>query len=89
LCVDSTEPKKIASFWEAALGWSQTFDEDDQVCTEPPKGSPEDGVAPDIMFLKVPDSTRSGFQRTSPAQLSGSGSLRLRGQLDGGGSDAP
>jgi len=55
LCVDSTEPKKIASFWEAALGWRRTFDEDDHVCIEPPKGSPEDGVAPDILFLKVPE----------------------------------
>jgi hypothetical protein len=55
LCVDSTEPRKIASFWEAALGWRRTFDEDDQVVLEPPKGSPEDGVAPDILFLKVPE----------------------------------
>jgi hypothetical protein len=55
LCVDAAEPKKIASFWEAALGWRRTFDEDDEVCIEPPKGSPEDGVAPDILFLKVPE----------------------------------
>ena len=55
LCVDTAGPKKIASFWEAALGWRRTFDEDDQVCIEPPKGSPEDGVAPDILFLKVPE----------------------------------
>ena len=56
LCVDSAEPRKIASFWEAALGWRRTFDEEDQVCIEPLKGSPEDGVAPDILFLKVPES---------------------------------
>ncbi len=55
MCVDSAEPRKIASFWEAALGWRRTFDEDDQVCIEPPKGSPEDGVAPDILFLRVPE----------------------------------
>ena len=55
LCVDSVEPKKTASFWEAALGWRRTSeDENDEVCLEPPKGSPEDGVAPDILFLKVP-----------------------------------
>jgi hypothetical protein len=53
LCVDSADPKKIASFCEAALGWRRTFDEDDQVCIEPPAGSPEDGVAPDILFLTV------------------------------------
>jgi hypothetical protein len=55
LCVDSSEPGKLASFWAAALGWRRTFDEADQVCIEPPKGSPEDGVAPDILFLKVPE----------------------------------
>src|SRR5262245_15165591 len=55
LCVDSAEPKQIAAFWEAALGWRRTFDKDDQVCIEPPEGSPEDGVAPDILFLKVPE----------------------------------
>src|SRR5215469_2149300 len=55
MCVDAAEPKKIASFWEAALGWRRTFDEDDQVCIEPPEGSPEDGIAPDILFLKVPE----------------------------------
>ncbi len=55
MCVDSAEPRKIASFWEAALGWRRAFDEDDQVCIEPPKGSPEDGVAPDILFLRVPE----------------------------------
>jgi len=51
----SADPRNIASFWEAALGWRRTFDEVDQVCVEPPEGSPEDGVAPDILFLKVPE----------------------------------
>jgi catechol 2,3-dioxygenase-like lactoylglutathione lyase family enzyme len=55
LCIDSTDPAKAARFWEAALGWRRTFDEGDQVCIEPPEGSPEDGVAPDILFLKVPE----------------------------------
>jgi hypothetical protein len=55
LSVDSAEPTKIASFWEAALGWRRTWSEDDEVCIEPAKGSPEDGVAPDILFLKVPE----------------------------------
>jgi Glyoxalase-like domain len=55
LCVDTAEPRQIASFWEAALGWRRTSDEDYGVCIEPPEGSPEDGVAPDILFLKVPE----------------------------------
>ena len=55
LCIDTGDPAKIASFWQAALGWRRTFDEDDQVALEPPKGRPEDGVVPDLLFLKVPD----------------------------------
>ena len=55
LCVDSAHPSKSADFWEAALGWRRTHDTEDQVVLEPPAGSPEDGVAPDILFLKVPE----------------------------------
>jgi catechol 2,3-dioxygenase-like lactoylglutathione lyase family enzyme len=55
LCVDTRNPAKIASFWQAALGWRRTFDEVDQVVLEPPAGSPEDGVAPDLLFLRVPE----------------------------------
>ena len=56
LCVDSADPRNIASFWEAALGWRRTFNEEDQVVLEPPEGSPEDGLVPDLLFLKVPES---------------------------------
>jgi hypothetical protein len=28
---------------------------EDQVCVEPPEGSLEDGIAPDLVFLKVPE----------------------------------
>jgi len=55
LCIDTADPGKLAGFWESALGWRRTYDEDDQVALEPPKGSPEDGVAPDLLFLRVPE----------------------------------
>ena len=55
LCVDSAEPRKIASFWEAALGWRRTYDKEDQIALEPPAGSPEDGIVPDLLFLRVPE----------------------------------
>ncbi|MGH3170189.1 MAG: VOC family protein, partial [Trebonia sp.] len=45
----------MASFWESALGWRRTFEEEGQVCLEPPEGSPEDGIAPDLVFLKAPE----------------------------------
>jgi catechol 2,3-dioxygenase-like lactoylglutathione lyase family enzyme len=55
LCIDTADPLRTASFWESALGWRRTFEEEDQVCLEPPEGSPEDGIAPDLVFLKVPE----------------------------------
>jgi hypothetical protein len=54
LCIDTTDPGRLATFWQAALGWRRTFDEDDEIVLEPPAGSPEDGVAPDLLFLRVP-----------------------------------
>jgi Glyoxalase-like domain len=59
LCIDSPDPSKVASFWAEALGWRRTFDEPDQVCLEPPAGSPEDGVAPDLLFLLVPEGNQT------------------------------
>jgi catechol 2,3-dioxygenase-like lactoylglutathione lyase family enzyme len=55
LCIDTADPARIATFWESALGWRRTFEEEDQVCLEPQEGSPEYGVAPDLLFLKVPE----------------------------------
>ena len=55
LCIDAQDPAKIASFWQSALGWRRTFEKEDEVVLEPAAGSPEDGVAPDLLFLKVPE----------------------------------
>lgn len=55
LCIDSADPARIATFWSAALGWRRTFEDDEQVCIEPPAGSPEEGIAADLVFLKVPE----------------------------------
>jgi catechol 2,3-dioxygenase-like lactoylglutathione lyase family enzyme len=55
VCIDSHDPSRSATFWEATLGWRRTYEEDDQVALEPPAGSPEDGVAPDLLFLRVPE----------------------------------
>ena len=52
---DTNDPAKIASCWQAALGWRRTSDGEDEVVLEPPEGSPEDGVAPDLLFLRVPE----------------------------------
>lgn len=55
LCVDAADPSRLAAFWQDALGWRRTFEEEGQVVLEPPTGSAEDGVVPDLLFLKVPD----------------------------------
>ena len=55
VCVDAAAPRRIATFWQEALGWRRTYDTEDEVVLEPPEGSPEDGVSPDLLFLKVPE----------------------------------
>ncbi len=53
--LDTTDPDRTASFWETALGWRRTHETADEVVLEPPAGSPQDGVAPDLLFLRVPE----------------------------------
>lgn len=53
--LDSTDPGRTAGFWQEALGWRRTYDTYDEVVLEPPAGSPQDGVAPDLLFLRVPE----------------------------------
>ena len=55
LCIDTADPARLAEFWEAALGWRRTTAEEEEVVLEPPEGSSEDGIVPDLLFLKVDD----------------------------------
>lgn len=55
LCIDTTDPARLATFWQLALGWRRTYERDDEVVLEPPAGSAEDGVVPDLLFLRVPE----------------------------------
>jgi catechol 2,3-dioxygenase-like lactoylglutathione lyase family enzyme len=87
LCIDSAHPSRSADFWEAALGWRRTHDSDSEVVLEPPEGSPEDGVAPDILFLKVSEpktvknrlhlDLRPGDQAAEVARLEALGARRV------------
>jgi Glyoxalase-like domain len=56
LCIDAIDPAAQARWWSEALGWRITFEEPDEVALEPPAGSAEDGVSPDLLFLRVPES---------------------------------
>jgi len=55
MCVDVADPAVAAQFWQAALGWRRTYEEPDEIVLEPPAGSAEDGVSPDLLFLRVPE----------------------------------
>jgi len=55
LGIDTTDPARLAAFWQAAIGWRRTYDTPDEVVLEPPEGSREDGVVPDLLFLRVPE----------------------------------
>jgi hypothetical protein len=55
ICIDTTDPVPLARWWAELLGWRLTHQDDDEVVLEPPAGSPEDGVSPGILFLRVPE----------------------------------
>jgi hypothetical protein len=55
ICIDSTDPAPLARWWAELLGWRITDEDDDEVVLEPPAGSKEDGISPDILFLRVPE----------------------------------
>lgn len=55
ICIDSTDPVPLAHWWAELLGWRITEEDDDEVVLEPPADSPEDGVSPDILVLRVPE----------------------------------
>jgi hypothetical protein len=55
IVVDAGDPERLARFWAEAIGWRITYESDEEWAVEPPEGSPANDVAPDILFVKVPD----------------------------------
>ena len=53
---DATDPVALSAFWAEALGWRKTYEHEDEIVLEPPAGSAEEGIVPDILFLRVPES---------------------------------
>jgi predicted enzyme related to lactoylglutathione lyase len=53
--IDANDPSALATFWQALLGWRRTHEEPGEVVLEPPAGSRDDGVVPDLLFLGVPE----------------------------------
>jgi predicted enzyme related to lactoylglutathione lyase len=87
LAIDAHDPVALARFWQEVLGWRITHVEDDEVVLEPPAGSPQDGVAADLLFLKVPEDkttknrlhldVRPDDQVAEVARLEGLGARRV------------
>ena len=55
LCVDALDPDLLATFWAEVLGWRRTEESPDEICLEPPFGGPDEGIVPDLLFLRVPE----------------------------------
>ena len=55
VCVDANDPAAQARWWAEALGWRITYEDPAEYVLEPPAGSPQDGVSPDLLFLAVPE----------------------------------
>jgi predicted enzyme related to lactoylglutathione lyase len=51
---DAIDPAAQARFWAEVLGWRITMEHEKEHVLEPAEGSPEDGIVPDILFLRVP-----------------------------------
>jgi predicted enzyme related to lactoylglutathione lyase len=63
LCIDTADPLRLATFWQEVLGWRlEAGPDNNEVLLEPSKGSPGDGVAPGLLFLRVPE-LKSGKNR--------------------------
>jgi hypothetical protein len=53
--VDNHDCGLLPLFWSEALGWRITLQDEAEWAIEPPEGDPAVDVAPDILFVKVPD----------------------------------
>jgi predicted enzyme related to lactoylglutathione lyase len=57
---DAIDPATQGQFWADVLGWRVTQAVEKEWVLEPPADSPEDGIVPDILFIKVPaDETKT------------------------------
>ena len=87
ICVDAADPSSLGRWWAELLGWRMTYDSDEEAVLEPPAGSPQDGVAADLLFLKVPESKgvknrlhidlRPDDQAAELARVEGMGAVRV------------
>ncbi len=54
-CIDARDPVAQGRFWSEVLGWRITEEDDEEVLLQPPEGSREAGIVPELLFLRVPE----------------------------------
>jgi len=59
-CIDAVDPQRLALFWESALGWQRSSDDDpdddgSEVWLEPAPDSAEAGRVTPLLLLRVPE----------------------------------
>jgi predicted enzyme related to lactoylglutathione lyase len=54
--IDCEDLALVSNFWAQVLEWRITYTDEVEVVLEPPVGSPLENIAPDILFIKVPNS---------------------------------
>ena len=73
--IDSTDPRALADWWAAALGWQKVYEADDEVVIVPAhvteeliRSTPWEQVGPGLVFVRVPKARRprTGCTSTSP-----------------------
>jgi len=57
--IDCEDLSLVANFWSEVLGWRITYTSDVEYVIEPPVGSPLENIAPDVPFIKVPNSKKT------------------------------
>jgi predicted enzyme related to lactoylglutathione lyase len=63
LAIDASDAPPLARFWAQVLGWRITLEDPDEIELQPPAGSREEGVVPDLLILAVPDGSKAGKNR--------------------------
>ena len=59
ITIDSEDLQLVSNFWSEVLGWRITHTSEDEVVIEPPIGSPLENIAPDLLFIKVPNGKKT------------------------------
>src|SRR5262249_15071999 len=86
LCIDTTDPARLAAFWQAAPGWRRPPRHEDRGVPAPPAGRPGDGASPGLLCLRDPEKKavknrvhldlRPADQAAEVARLEGLGARR-------------